>query len=258
MDFCLRPLLVMCAGTGALATLVAFRRCALGAGQRSRLCAGMSPSAQQSRTSPYRQRRCRVRLSPLAEGSAGRCPLPTYNQEIDNLTPCRGNPYIVQGRTEEKTLRLVFERHPRDLLLAAMLACPEDRVLNIKRWMLQIVEGVSFMHCLGLTHRDLAARNILVCKPVTVDNFQECDAVVPDPVVLCDLQCRHASLVALEVCNDGHFAPSNDVHGLRVVLCFDNPIVPPQAPFDIIVMECMKEDPNHSREIESYAGGYQY
>ena len=188
--------------------------------------------------------------------------LPTYNQEIVNLMLCRGSPYIVQllGRTEEATPKLVFERHPHDLLVAAGLNRGEDRVFNIKKWMLQLVEGVSFMHSLGLVHRDLLARNILIGNPITSDAYAG-DAVIPGPVVICDLECRHASLKAPEVRKDGDFAPASDVYCLGYVLwqlCYyNNPVdrfllqdFSPPPPFDEIFMECMKEDPHKRPTLE--------
>jgi len=186
---------------------------------------------------------------------------PTYNQEIDNLMKCRGSPHIVQllGRTEEETPRLVFEKHPHDLLIEATLN--RGKVLKIKEWMLQIVDGVAFMHSLGLIHRDLLARNILVGKPVVVDDHLASNPVQANPVVLCDLQCRHASLKAPEVCRNGVFTPASDVYCLGYVLwqlCYyNNPIdrfvlhdIPPPAPFDTIFEECMKDDPDQRPTLD--------
>jgi serine/threonine protein kinase len=187
---------------------------------------------------------------------------PTYNQEIDNLVKCRGSPHIVQllGRTE-KTSRLVFEKHPHDLLVAATLNRGKDKVLNIKKWMLQIIDGVAFMHSLGLIHRDLIARNILIGKSAAIDNHPASDTFATNPVVLCDLQCRHASLKAPEVCRNGAFTPASDIYCLGYVLwqlCYyNNPIdrfvlhdFPPPAPFDTVFKECMKDDPSQRPTLE--------
>jgi hypothetical protein len=161
---------------------------------------------------------------------------------------------------QEKTSRLVFEKHPRDLLVAATMNRGKNRVLNIKKWMLQIIDGVAFMHSLGLIHRDLIARNILIGKSAAIDDHAY-DTFATNPVVLCDLQCHHATLKAPEVCRNGAFTPASDIYCLGYVLwqlCYhNNPIdrfvlhdFPPPAPFDTIFKECMKDDPSQRPTLE--------
>jgi hypothetical protein len=193
--------------------------------------------------------------------------LPTYNEEIDNLLKCRGSPYIVQllGRSEEATPRLVFEKHPHDILMAAAFNRGKDAVFKIKEWMLQIIDGVAFSHSLGLIHRDLVARNILVAKLVDVDSHLGNDADQANPVVLCDLQCRHASVTAPEVCRGGAFTPASDIYSLGWVLwqlCYrNNPIdililqdFPSPAPFEIIFNACMKDEPDQRPTLQQLKG----
>ena len=157
--------------------------------------------------------------------------------------------------------RLVFEKHPHDLLLAAALNRGKDAVLKIKEWMMQIIDGVAFMHSLGLIHRDLVTRNILVAKLVDVNGHLGNNAAQANPVVLCDLQCRHASVKAPEVCRGGAFTPASDIYSLGYVLwqlCYrNNPIdifilrdFPPPAPFEIIFNACMKDDPHQRPTLQ--------
>jgi serine/threonine protein kinase len=155
----------------------------------------------------------------------------------------------------------VFEKHPHDLLMAAALNQGKGKLRDIKKWMLQIIDGVAFMHSLGIIHRDLVARNILVGKPVVVNDHHAGDTFETNLVVLCDLQCRHSSLPAPEVCRNGAFTPASDVYCLGYVLwqlCYyNNPIdrfvlldYPPPAPFDTVFKECMKDDPDQRPTLE--------
>ena len=81
-----------------------------------------------------------------------------------------GFPHVVQllGRTEEGTL--VFPKSKQSF-------GDHGRIKNIRRWMLDIIDGVAYLHLLGTVHRDLTMWNVL-------------DS---DPLVICDLQCYHAS-----------------------------------------------------------------
>lgn len=80
---------------------------------------------------------------------------PTYKQEIRYLLQCRGSRHIVQllGRTEEGNL--VFPKFKRNLLFAAGCNSDQGRIQNIKRWMLDVIDGVAYLHSLGIVHRDL-------------------------------------------------------------------------------------------------------
>jgi serine/threonine protein kinase len=137
---------------------------------------------------------------------------PTYKQEIRHLLQCRGCPYIVQllGRTEEG---IVFPKFKRPFNVTALLNLGQGRIQNIKRWIFDVIDGVVYLHSLGIVHRDLARRNILEA----------------DPLVICDLQCLHATghCRPFEIDDGDHttgkFSFASDVFGLGALLwecCF--------------------------------------
>jgi serine/threonine protein kinase len=93
---------------------------------------------------------------------------PTYKQEIRYLLQCRGSPHVVQllGRTEEGAL--VFPKFERVFLSTVINNTDQGRIQNIKRWMLDIIDGVAYLHSLGIVHRDLTWRNILESDPLVI------------------------------------------------------------------------------------------
>ncbi|KIM42987.1 hypothetical protein M413DRAFT_443805 [Hebeloma cylindrosporum] len=169
----------------------------------------------------------------------------TYKQEIRYLLQCRGSPHVVQllGRSEEGAL--VFPRFKKDLADISIENCVNEdqvRIQNIRRWMLDIIDGVGYLHSLGITHRDLTRRNILNA----------------DPLVICDLQCLNATrhCTAFEIDDGGRskFSFASDVFALGTLLwelCFyNNPKCrlvlldnPPPPPFRDIFVACTLEKP---------------
>ena len=167
---------------------------------------------------------------------------PTYKQEISYLLQCRGSSHVIQllGRTEEGSL--VFPKFKQTLLEAAILNSNQGRIQNIKRWMLDVIDGVAYLHSLGIVHRDLVGRNIL-------------DA---DPLVICDLQCFHGSHFCRPYELDDNdytmFSFASDVFALGTLLwecCFYNgPLSrsvlldnPPPPPFHDIFLACTQRKP---------------
>ncbi|PPQ69694.1 hypothetical protein CVT26_001653 [Gymnopilus dilepis] len=167
---------------------------------------------------------------------------PTYKQEIRYLLECRGAHSIVQllGRTESGDL--VFPKFKETFLLTVLKNKDEGRIENIRRWMLDIIDGVAYLHSRGIVHRDLTMRNILQSSPL----------------VICDLQCYHATghCRPFEIDDNDYskFSFSSDIFALGALLwecCFynfphnrhvllDNP---PPPPFRDIFLACTLERP---------------
>lgn len=165
---------------------------------------------------------------------------PTYKQEIRHLRQCQGSSHIVHllGRTENGDL--VFPKYLHDLSHAATWNPDHCRIENIKKWMLEIVDGISFLHSLGIIHRDLVIRNVLAS----------------DPVIICDLQCLnatgHCCAPELDDGNRSCFSTASDVFALGTLLwecCYFNYPhsrevaldYPPPHPFRNIFLACTRD-----------------
>ena len=74
---------------------------------------------------------------------------PTYKQEIRYLLQCLGSPHIVQllGRTQEGAL--VFPKLEQSFMITVMSNTDHGRIQNIRRWMLDVVDGVAIFTHLG-------------------------------------------------------------------------------------------------------------
>ncbi|KAF8186287.1 kinase-like domain-containing protein [Pholiota molesta] len=162
---------------------------------------------------------------------------PTYKQEIKYLLQCKGSPRVVEllGRSEDGLL--VFPKFARSFDSTVVSNKDQGRIQNIKRWMLDIIDGVAYLHALGIIHRDLTIRNILEAAPL----------------VLCDLQCKYATYHPPELrpWDETQFSPASDVFALGGVLwevCyFNNPpnhhvlqMTPPPPPFLDIFLACTR------------------
>ena len=168
--------------------------------------------------------------------------LPTYKQEIRHLLQCRGSPHIVQLLGRSKEGWLIFPRFERDLFSASLTNLYRGRIQQIKGWMLDVIDGVAYLHSLGIVHRDLNRWNILVA----------------DHLVICDLQCVHANSLCRPYEVDGgdytRFSFASDVFALGTLLwecCFyDCPFSrrvlldnPPPPPFHDIFLACTQVKP---------------
>lgn len=154
-------------------------------------------------------------------------------KEIEILLKCQGSPYIVQllGRTLDD--KLVFPKYRYDLFMASII---HRSVVDIRKWMIDIVDGITYLHSLGLTYRDLLPRNFLYGKSI----------------VICDLECNLASRICaapelhtFEGIPESAFTPATDVYGIGVLLQHLCPyidwLVPP--PFDKIYEACTQRRP---------------
>ena len=81
------------------------------------------------------------------------------------------HPHIIQLLDlEQKSFKmnLVFERCPYDLSqLIRSLQYPADKKL-IKQVFRQVLEGVSYLHSVGILHRDLKPANLLLTRDLKV------------------------------------------------------------------------------------------
>ncbi|KAI0199225.1 kinase-like domain-containing protein [Astrocystis sublimbata] len=169
-----------------------------------------------------------------------------YTSEIHNLLACQGgscpgtrrSPHVVQllGRSCEG--ELVFEKLVPWYILATV-----HPLSAYKDWILQLIDGLCYLHSLDIVHRDLRLDNLLFSR----DGSQ---------LVICDLESRWGNRSAPEVSRlptlEANWIKASDVYDLGVVIKSmvygNNPItnlveweVP--APLDRIVEACTRALP---------------
>jgi serine/threonine protein kinase len=84
------------------------------------------------------------------------------------LQHLRPHPRIILGFDQEQSGELILEYHPRNLRQALELG---QSIYTLK-WVLQIAEGLDFIHKRGVIHHDLNPRNILISA---TENIVLCD-----------------------------------------------------------------------------------
>lgn len=189
--------------------------------------------------------RIAVRKSPNCPSShstpkhISKSPQPTNKR---SATCCNAVVHIVQllGRSEEGAL--VFPKFKRSFVETLTSNKDKGRIENIRRWMLDIIDGVAYLHSLRIIHRDLTWRNILESEPL----------------VICDLQCLnvtgHCRAFEIDDQDYSKFSFASDVFALGTLLwecCFyNNPKSrhvlldnPPPPPFRDIFLACTQEKP---------------
>ncbi|KAI1172768.1 kinase-like domain-containing protein [Nemania sp. FL0916] len=171
-----------------------------------------------------------------------------YASEIDNLLACqggscpgtRGSPHIVKLLGRSSQGELVFEKHkPRYILAAAVYPLSVYRA-----WILQLVDGLRYLHSLDIVHRDLRIDNVLFTFTGHDDDSR---------LVICDLEGRWGNRLAPEVSRlptlDAGWTKASDVYDLGVTIrgmVYGNAPITGQvewkvpAPLDKIVEACTR------------------
>ncbi|KAG6848427.1 hypothetical protein H0H93_000256 [Arthromyces matolae] len=172
---------------------------------------------------------------------AKRC---TYRSEVENLLQVKGlSPSLIEvlGRTEDG--RIIFPLcKPGGYITRNCKS-----LATIKRWCIQLVEGLIILHENGILHRDLELRNLLV----SLDG---------QTAIICDLEGHWGCHRAPELLDWEHLDPTqrpftekSDIYGFGdllasfVIGCEPvNNWVPhePPEPFAIVVRACKAYDPD--------------
>jgi hypothetical protein len=170
-----------------------------------------------------------------------------YKSEIRNLLKCQGGScpgiysgLVIQllGRTVDN--HLVF---PRLRTLQAMLH-QEPTLANFKKWILELIDGLNYIHGLGIVHRDLRIDNLLYDPD-------------KDRIIICDLEGRWGQYGAPEIVMGAEYEQAgwterSDIFELgwciRCMVYQNNPVIgsldwPVPEPLDELVNSCNKADP---------------
>ncbi|KAJ2986937.1 hypothetical protein NUW58_g4791 [Xylaria curta] len=166
-----------------------------------------------------------------------------YTSEIHNLIACQGgscpgtrkSPHVIQLLGRSYQGELVFEKLVPRYVLAAV-----HPLSTYKDWILQLVDGLCYLHSLDIVHRDLRIDNLLFSRDGS-------------HLVICDLESRWGNRLAPEISRlstlEANWTKASDVYDLGVtikgVLYGNTPItnlvewkVP--APLDKIVEACTR------------------
>lgn len=179
-----------------------------------------------------------------------------YRSEIENLKQCQGgsvpgqtiSPHLVQllGRSDDG--RLVFHK----LSSCARTLGRFSTLAVYKSWILQLIDGLSALHSVGIVHRDLRADNLVFSED-------------GKHLAICDLESRWGEREAPEVAFDGGLGDSgwtnkSDVYDIgnciKSFVYANGPITkfvewPVPPPLQSIVDACMHPEPEKRPTLES-------
>lgn len=104
-----------------------------------------------------------------------------YRSEVFNLIKCQGgtiagtaaSTHVVQLLGQSESGRLVFEK----LVPAVRIFSQHSSLMFYKNWIIQLIDGLSHLHSLGIIHRDLRTANLIFSED-------------KNRLVICDLESR--------------------------------------------------------------------
>ena len=135
-----------------------------------------------------------------------------YESEIKNLLKCQGgycpgvplSPYIIQLLGKSPDGELVFEKFNRAYIPAEVVS-----LSFCKRWILQLIAGLEYLHSRGIVHRDLRMDNLLISP-----NFER--------LLICDLEGRWGNRLAPEISRgsdlNAGWTEKSDIYDLGLVI----------------------------------------
>ncbi|KAI0118207.1 kinase-like domain-containing protein [Nemania sp. FL0031] len=135
-----------------------------------------------------------------------------YTSEIHNLLACQGgscpgtpgSPHVIQLLGRSAQGELVFEKLVPRYILATVRP-----LSTYKDWILQLVDGLSYLHSHNIVHRDLRIDNLVFSH----DGSR---------LVICDLESRWGNRLAPEVSRlptlEGNWSKASDVYDLGVTI----------------------------------------
>lgn len=177
-----------------------------------------------------------------------------YESEVRNLLKCQGDacpgtpgsPHIIQLLGKSSNGKLVF---PKFKSRASIMAL-NDSLTVYKSWILQLIDGLDYLHSLGIIHRDLRIDNLLLS---------------PDGsrLIICDLESRWGNRLAPEVSRepilDAGWTEKSDIYDLGVAIkCMVYANVPitnmmewsVPHPLDAVVEACTRYIPGKRPNLE--------
>lgn len=182
-----------------------------------------------------------------------------YRSEIRNLLKCQGGTCPGQPLSTN-IVRLLGRSSSGEIVLEKLtvyplvLSQPQFCSISVyKRWILDLISGLTCLHELGIVHRDLRIDNILF-RPDGNDGYS---------LVICDIESHWGIRAAPELnCYgtlDAGWTEKSDIYDLgsciKSIIYVNNPLTeqvewPVPAPFDNIVEVCLQKKPQDRPSLD--------
>ena len=170
-----------------------------------------------------------------------------YESEVQNLLKCQGDacpgtplsPYVISLLGKSRNRELVFPKFSPWYRFVPFT----DLLVDYKRWILHLINGLESLHSRGIVHRDLRLDNLLFSSD-------------GERLMICDLEGRWGNHLAPEIsCGGIHnsgWTRESDIYDLgrviRSMVYSNNPLTkevewPLPAPLEAIAGACTRHEP---------------